>query len=205
MRSGTTTVTVVFLMLISTTLSGCLTLSVQRELIESWREPPVQIDKEVTVGWSETFDTGTTLDSVVYQNETELEFDETVSQLIINFRAQFPYSSTIEDVIGNDTNQIRFVEARLWEPGTKNAGGDPFWQVRATQDYPLERFERQGPFIEGNWILEVEARGYGITAPVDQLSFHDHFDLYAIITKPCVRFPQTHEIGECTFLSELEQ
>jgi len=196
--------TLAALLLLSMLSSGCIALSMQREIIESWRDPPVQIDKEVTAGWSETFDTGATLDSVIYENETEILFDETVSELTINFRVQFPYSSTIEELIGNDTNELRYVEAKLWEPGTKAAGGDPFWEVRATQDYPLERFEWRTDFIEGAWILEVEARGYGVTAPVEQLSFHDHFDLFATITKPCVRFPQSHELGECTFLSDLD-
>ena len=204
MRGVSKALSLIALLLLSMLSSGCMALSMQREIIESWRDPPVQIDKEVTAGWSETFDTGATLDSVIYENETEILFDETVSELTINFRVQFPYSSTIEDFIGNDTNELRYVEAKLWEPGTKAAGGDPFWEVRATQDYPLERFEWRTDFIEGVWILEVEARGYGVTAPVEQLSFHDHFDLFATITKPCVRFPQSHELGECTFLSDLD-
>jgi hypothetical protein len=204
MRSAFKALSIAALLLLSMLSSGCMALSMQREIIESWRDPPVQIDKEVTAGWSETFDTGATLDSVIYANETEIMFDETVSELTINFRVQFPYSSTIEELIGNDTNELRYVEAKLWEPGTKAAGGDPFWEVRATQDYPLERFEWRTDFIEGAWTLEVEARGYGVTAPVEQLSFHDHFDLFATITKPCVRFPQSHELGECTFLSDLD-
>ncbi len=204
MRSVSKALSLTALLLLSMLSSGCMALSMQREIIESWRDPPVQIDKEVTSGWSETFDTGATLESVIYENETEILFDETVSELTINFRVQFPYSSTIEDFIGNDTNELRYVEAKLWEPGTKAAGGDPFWEVRATQDYPLERFEWRTDFIEGSWTLEVEARGYGVTAPIEQLSFHDHFDLFATITKPCVRFPQSHELGECTFLSDLD-
>jgi len=191
------------MLLLSMLSTGCLALSMQREIIESWREPPSQIDKEVTVGWEMTFDTGSTLDSVIYQNETELVFDETVSELTITFRAQLPYSTTLEELVGNDTNEVRYVEAWLWQPGSKNAGGDAFWHVKATKDYPFESIDFQEDFIEGTWILEVEARGYGLTAPVDQLSFHDHFDLFATITKPCVRFPETHEIGECTFLSDL--
>jgi len=202
MRGASKALSLAALLILSMLSSGCLALSIQREIIEDWREHPVHIDKEVTSGWSETFDTGATVESVIYQNETVIQFDETVSELTINFRAQFPYSSTIEELIGNDTNEIRYVEARLWQPNTKGEG-DPFWEVRATKDHPLERFEWRTDFIIGDWILEVEARGYGVTAPVEQLSFHDHFDLYATITKPCVRFPQSHEPGECTFLSEL--
>jgi len=209
MRSVSKALSLTALLLLSMLSSGCMTLSMQREIIESWRDPPVQIDKEVTSGWSETFDTGATLDSVVYENETEILFDETVSELTINFRVQFPYSSAIEELIGNDTNEIRYVEAKLWEPGAQQSGGNPFWEVRATQDYPGERWDWQTDFIEGTWILEVEARGWGVTTPVEQLSFHDTFDLYATMTKPCVHFPSSHEVYadgemECTFVSQLE-
>ncbi|MEC8998563.1 MAG: hypothetical protein VX909_04880 [Candidatus Thermoplasmatota archaeon] len=165
MRSASKALSLAALLLLSMLSSGCLALSIQREIIEDWREHPVHIDKEVTSGWSETFDTGATVESVIYQNETVIQFDETVSELTINFRAQFPYSSTIEELIGNDTNEIRYVEARLWQPNTKGEG-DPFWEVRATKDHPLERFEWRTDFIIGEWILEVEARGYGVTAPV---------------------------------------
>ena len=47
----------------------------------------------------------------------------------------------------------------------------------------------------------------GNTTPVEQLSFHDSFELYATITKPCVHFPssEVYENGEKeAFLSELE-
>jgi len=197
------------LLMASMMSSGCLALTIQREIMESMRDPPEKIDQDVTFGWSETFETGTEFDSVLYQNETNLVFDDTVSSLVINFRAQFPYSSTVEDLIGNDTNQVRYVEARLWEPGSQQSGGVPFWEVRATQDYPGERWDWQIDFIEGTWVLEVEARGWGVTTPVEQLSFHDSFDLYATMTKPCMHFPSSHEVTsdgekECTFLSELE-
>ena len=63
------------LLFASTMSSGCLALSIQREIMESWREPPVYIDEDVTVGWSETFETGTELDSVLYTNTTNMVFD----------------------------------------------------------------------------------------------------------------------------------
>ena len=33
---------------------------------------------------------------------------------------------------------------------------------------------------------------------------HDHFDVYLTITRPCVRFDEVHESGECTYLTELD-
>ncbi|HIE63714.1 MAG: hypothetical protein CXT72_05410 [Methanobacteriota archaeon] len=193
------------ILMMSTTLTGCLGLAIQRETMEYMREDPIVRNIEDTVGWDYTFESNG-IDSVLYKNETTIVFDETVSKLVINFRAQLPYSSSIEDIIGNDTNEYRYVDAKLWQPGVRESGGDPIWHVRATQDQPLERFDSftKSDYISGNWIFEVEARGYGITAPVDQLSFHDHFDVYATITKPCVYFAESHEIGECTYLSDLQ-
>ena len=146
------------------------------------------------------------LDSVLYNNETKIEFDDTVSQLVIIFRAQFPYSSLLEELVGgNETNQYRYVDAKLWKPGVRESGGDPFWEVKATQDYPQQRFSfPQSDLTPGEWTFEVEARGYGFDAPIDQASFYDHFETFATITKPCVVFAESHENEDCTFLSDLQ-
>ena len=192
------------ILMISSTLTGCLGLAFQREFMESMREPPEVILKEETVGFDYTFESNS-IESVYYTDEILIEFDKTISQLVINFRAQVPYSSVVEELVGNETNQYRYVNAKLWKPGVRETGGEPFWEVRATQDFPQQRFSfPQSDLISGNWIFEVEARGYGITAPIDQASFYDHFDTYVTITKPCVVFAESHDEGECTYLSELE-
>jgi hypothetical protein len=190
--------------MISSTLTGCLGLAFQRELMEEWRDDPKVILKEETVGFDYTFESNS-IESVYHTDEILIEFDNTISQLVINFRAQFPYSSVVEELVGNETNQYRYVDAKLWKPGVRESGGEPFWEVRATQDFPQQRFSfPQSDLISGNWIFEVEARGYGITAPIDQASFYDHFDTYVTITKPCVVFAESHDEGECTYLSDLQ-
>jgi hypothetical protein len=172
--------------------------------MEEWREDPKVILKEETVGFDYTFESNS-IESVYHTDEILIEFDNTISQLVINFRAQFPYSSVVEELVGNETNQYRYVDAKLWKPGVRESGGEPFWEVRATQDFPQQRFSfPQSDLISGNWIFEVEARGYGITAPIDQASFYDHFDTYVTITKPCVVFAESHDEGECTYLSDLQ-
>ena len=192
------------ILMISSTLTGCLGLAFQRELMEEWREDPKVILKEETVGFDYTFESNS-IESVYHTDEILIEFDNTISQLVINFRAQFPYSSVVEELVGNETNQYRYVDAKLWKPGVRESGGEPFWEVRATQDFPQQRFSfPQSDLISGNWIFEVEARGYGITAPIDQASFYDHFDTYVTITKPCVVFAESHDEGDCTYLSDLQ-
>jgi len=192
------------ILMISSTLTGCLGLASQREFMESMREEAKVILKEETVGFDYTFESNS-IESVYYADEILIEFDNTISQLVINFRAQFPYSSVVEELVGNETNQYRYVNAKLWKPGVRESGGEPFWEARATQDFPQQRFSfPQSDLISGNWIFEVEARGYGITAPIDQASFYDHFDTYVTITKPCVVFAESHDEGECTYLSDLQ-
>jgi len=192
------------ILMISSTLTGCLGLASQREFMESMREEAKVILKEETVGFDYTFESNS-IESVYYADEILIEFDNTISQLVINFRAQFPYSSVVEELVGNETNQYRYVNAKLWKPGVRENGGEPFWEVRATQDFPQQRFSfPQSDLIFGNWLFEVEARGYGITAPIDQASFYDSFDTYVTITKPCVVFAESHDDGECTYLSDLQ-
>ncbi len=174
----------------------------QREIMESLRDDPEVINKEESYFWDVTFDSDS-IEAIQYTNETQIQFDETVSKLTITFRAQFPYSSILEQVVPNGTNEYRYAEVRVWEPGVKAAGGNPYWEVKATQDYPLERFEFSD-LVNGNWLVEIDARGYGWDSPVDQASFHDHFDMSLTITKPCVHFAEIHETGECTDLSVLQ-
>ena len=205
MRGRTKTLLVLAILLTSTLTSGCLGLALQREVMESWRAPPSTFPKEETFGWDHTFESSGVEAAEPFEREELIMFDESVTELIITFRAQFPWSSQIEDVIGNETNEFRYVEVRLWEPGVKESGGDPYWEVRATKDYPQTPFVLgDGQLMQGNWLFEVEARGYGITAPIEQLSFHDSFDVYLTITRPCVQFAEVHGEGECTFLSDLE-
>jgi len=192
------------ILMLSATLTGCMGLAFQREIMESMRDEPTVRNTEETVGFDYTFESNS-IESVYYTDEIIIEFDNTISLLVINFRAQFPYSSVVDELVGNETNQYRYVHAKLWKPGVRESGGDPFWEVRATQDYPqeIETFP-QSDLISGNWIFEVEARGYGITAPIDQASFYDHFDTYVTITKPCVVFAESHDDGDCTYLSDLQ-
>ena len=174
--------------------------------MESWRELPKVIEKEETFGWEHTFESTGFEAADPYEEEKLIEFDESVSMLVVNFRADMPWSDQLEDVLGDEvTSEFRYVEVRLWEPGVKEAGGYPFWEINATSSHAQERFTPgNGTYIEGNWVFEIEARGYGITLPVEQLSFHDHFEVYLTITRPCVRFDEVHESGECTYLSKLD-
>ncbi len=206
MKRSSTAFSILVILLASTLTSGCLGLAAQREVMESWRELPKVIEKEETFGWEHTFESNGLEAADPYEEEKLIEFDESVSMLVVNFRVDMQWSDQLEDLLGDEgTSEFRYVEVRLWEPGVKEAGGYPFWEINATSSHAQERFTPgNGTYIEGNWVFEIEARGYGITLPVEQLSFHDHFEVYLTITRPCVRFDEVHESGECTYLSGLD-
>ena len=164
-------------------------------------EEPFLINKDESFFWEVIFTSDSLdLESVQYTNETPIVFDETVSKMSITFRAEFPYS-TLLDL--NESNELRYIEVRVWEPGVKESGGNPYWEVRATQDYPLERFDFSD-LANGKWTVEIDARGYGADLPLEQLSFHDYFEMTLTITKPCVQFAEIHQNDDCTDLSVLE-
>ena len=201
MRTRLTVFSLLLMLFFSTISAGCMGLVMQREIMEDMRDEPFVINREEAYLWDVTFNSDS-LESVQYTNQTQIVFDETVSKLSITFRAQFPYSSILEEVVPNSTNEYRYVEVRVWEPGVKESGGNPFWEVKATQDYPLERFEFS-ELSNGNWLVEIDARGYGFDSPIEQASFHEQFDVSVTITKPCVHFAEIHDSGDCTDLSEL--
>ena len=201
MRTRLTAFSLLLMLFFSTISAGCMGLVMQREIMEDMRDEPFVINREEAYLWDVTFNSDS-LESVQYTNQTQIVFDETVSKLSITFRAQFPYSSILEEVVPNSTNEYRYVEVRVWEPGVKESGGNPFWEEKATQDYPLERFEFS-ELSNGNWLVEIDARGYGFDSPIEQASFHDQFDVSVTITKPCVHFAEIHDSGDCTDLSEL--
>ena len=95
--------------------SGCLGLVLQREIMEDIREPPETILREQSIGFDHTF-TSTGLDSTDYYNESSIQIDSSVQSMSISFRAQMPLSETFESLIGNETNLIRYVDAKLWSP-----------------------------------------------------------------------------------------
>ena len=184
--------------------SGCLGLVLQREIMEDIREPPETILREQSIGFDHTF-TSTGLDSTDYYNESSIQRDSSVQSMSISFRAQMPLSETFESLIGNETNLIRYVDAKLWSPGSKSAGSEPYWEIRVTQDHSLERWDYTGMnFQEGIWVLEVDARGYGWEPGIEQLTAKDHFDVFVTITKPCIRFAEIHDSDDCVFQSELD-
>ncbi len=209
------------IMLLSIASSGCMGLAMQRELMEGMREDPreeiVPVEPIVQAhifGQNECILPGTenyNQETDCYSNESMISVDETVSKMLLDFSVSFEWSSTVGELLGNNTDELRFVEIILLKPN-----GDKCWEYLATSSVGQMSLELRSEsdctvsigntsgFANGDWTLQVRARGYAIAAPIDTLSFEDEFRVSLWVTKKCIVFPEIHAEGECTFTSELE-
>ena len=184
-------------LVLSTSFSGCLGLVLSREMMEWSRGPPTE-NRVVTVyQFNHTFDSTDPADIIFNPEPASIRIDSEVKELRIYFRVQMDWSEIAGFETNNLTGNVRYVHARLWLPDTDKNSDQPFWENNATSDKypPMQRY--YPPFEDGVWELEVEAQGYGVTTPVDQLSFHDEFDVSVSVVRPCIEFPELAESGEC--------
>ena len=137
MRTRLTVFSLLLMLVFSTISAGCMGLVMQREIMEDMREEPFVNNKEESFFWEVMFTSESLdLESVQYTNETPIVFDETVSKMSITFRAEFPYS-TLLDL--NESNELRYVEVKVWEPGVKESGGNPYCCLLYTSPSPRDR------------------------------------------------------------------
>ena len=221
MARQTVGLSLVAIMLLSILSSGCMGLAIQREVMEDLREE-YEIDNIPVdpTGWEHKFSQnecvlpGSDEDAQeldCYSNVTTIRVDQTVSKMSLDLSVSFEWSALIGEYLGNNTDEIRFVEIILRKPNQ-----EPCWTYLATSTVSLEE-EWDGEndcdsgmgsnvsgFDEGEWKLEVRARGYAFTAPIDTLSFQDEFRVSLWVTKPCVRFPEIHDYPDCTPLSDMD-
>ncbi|PXY71086.1 MAG: hypothetical protein CXX83_00760 [Methanobacteriota archaeon] len=197
MRQVKPVVMLILTLLLSSSLSGCIGLVASRELMEWTRGVPKTEDKVVPYSFNHTFDS-TELEAIIFNPAPkEIQFDSEVKEIRIFFRVVMdcPPAPIID--CSNFTSAVRYVHARLWEPGANKNVDEPFWQDNATSDRypPLKRF--YPPFEAGTWELEVEAQAYGLTTPVDQISFHDEFEVSVSVVRPCILFPERANEEDC--------
>ena len=209
------------LLLLSIASSGCMGLAMQREIMEGMRDDPreeivpvepivqahIFAQNECILPEIDSYSQETDC----YSNESVILVDETVSKMLLDFSVSFEWSSTVGEFLGNNTDELRFVEITLLKPN-----GDKCWEYLATSSVGQMSLELRSEsdctisignssgFTNGNWVLQVRARGYALSAPIDTLSFEDEFRVSLWVTKKCIVFPEIHAEGECSFSSELE-
>ena len=220
-KRAATSILMTLMMVLSIASSGCMGLAMQREVMEGMREDPseeiVPVEPIVQThifGQNECIMPGTddyNQDTDCYFNESMIMVDQTVSQMLIDFSVSFEWSAALGDILGNNTDELRFVEITLlkpngdicWDYFTTSSIGQDALTLRSESDCTVVIGNTSG-FSDGNWILQVRARGYAISAPITTLSFEDEFSVRLWVTKRCIRFPEIHEKDECTFVSDLE-
>ena len=182
-----TRIVIFFVTLLVFVSSGCLSLVPAREMIESLRGEPSERDIDDKVGFNYTF-TGVTPE--VYYESAEISVDSSVSAIWIYFRAGIPGGDTAEGITGD----FRYVHAKLLRQD-----GSIFWEqhVTNTSTPPVEKYSDDAgeAFLEGEWTLEVEARGYGVEAFVD---IQDQFTVLVTLKKSCLQFPFENDCESIT-------
>ena len=164
-------------LLLSTTLSGCLSLVPAREFLE-WQRDDVRL---VTVYDREDIShTFKQIEATPYENETGFYVDDTVSQIDVYFKASFSFSDEVGCL---DTGLTRYVRATLLMPDDNVA-----WSTDVCENAnpPEEHLLPQPEFVRGEWRLTVVARGAGEEF-LNQ--FQDSFSVVVTVHRECVQYP----------------
>lgn len=148
-----------------------------RESLELMRGEPIieKIDEKTNISY--TFQTA---QSEVYQNSTNFEVSESVSELIIYVRVSMPdpldLSQQIRELIYDTTGvnvSTLSQEARYVHVKIKNPNGEIFYEKLASESIePV-----------------VEARGYGFNI-FEVVEAEDNFAAIITVTSECVKFSE---------------
>jgi hypothetical protein len=172
-------VAVVSLLFLSTTVGGCISLIPAREMIESLRDPPSTQTTAEGVNISHTFDSFeiSELTAPITAQRTII-MDDSAKEMQIYFRATMPTSGFTGDI----SNSVRYVDAKLLRPD-----GSVYWEQHVTESKsPVDNFAG-GPFVAGEWKLEIEARGIGID--IGGIAVKDDFIVIVTVRSECVKYP----------------
>jgi len=162
--------------------SGCMGLIAAREGVESLREPAYESLTNEKIEVSHEFISPLELLNE-YTNRSTFVVDDQTKEIRVYFRVSFAFS----DVFPSD-NTTRYVRATLTD-----AEGRIQWQQDVSEDaQPLEeRLQPNPDFAQGEWVLEVSARGLGedtFGTPIK-----DNFDIIVTVTHGCMQFPLVDE------------
>ena len=199
MKATKSLITLILVSLIVSTSAGCFGLIPMRESLELMRGKPAIIEIEDKTNISYTFQSA---QSESYQNSSNFEVTESVSELIIYVRVSMPdpldLSKQIRDLIYDTTGvnvstlsqEARFVHIKI-----KNPNGEIFYEKLASESIePVVEVHRP-PLQIGTWVLEVEARGYGFNI-FEVVEAEDNFAAIITVTSECVRFTESDCVTE---------
>jgi hypothetical protein len=170
------------LVLLMASTSGCMGLIAARESVESLREPAYDSLKNKKITLAHEFTTLTDY-SNEYVNRSTFTVNDQTTEIDIYFKVTFELSESpfFPDVFFD--NESHYVRATLTD-----SEGRVQWEQDISEDAsPLEKRLQPIPsFAQGEWVLEVRARGGGQNT-VDSL--RDQFLLIVTVTNTCVQYP----------------
>lgn len=171
----------VFVVLLLSSGMGCLALVPAREFLESMRDEP---QPDITREKSSLNHTFNSLNPTPYFDSVEINVDESVSSIMIYFRANMDFADQISAFPLID--QVRYVNAKL-----TTEDGTLIWSINATNttrpgEETLCGDHPRPPCEKGTWILEVEARGYGVNAVLQES--YDDFIVQATVVRTCIKY-----------------
>ena len=173
---------VVFLLmtLMMSSLSGCLGLLQAREAIEELRDDVYQVSYPDKVDMAHTF---TTITVQPYSNQTSFPVDEAVERIEIYFKVGMSGSDQISCIDEVLTSELRYVRAEVTTPS-----GISFWLQDVCEDVTptVDTFEPEPEFETGDWMLNVEARGWGENTIG---AFQDNFIIVITVHRVCQQYP----------------
>ncbi len=155
--------------------SGCIGLIPAREALETIRNKPKfeSVDERVTL--NHTF---TTIVPIEYHDEKRFNVDEDVSMISIYFSVTWAW----EDQTTFLPDDSRYVEVRLID-----SEGSEVYSYRTSNGSRPQEEHKLPPFESGEWVLEVDARGYG--QELINFGDNDNFRVIVTIERSCVEYP----------------
>ena len=166
--------------LMMSSLSGCLGLLQAREAIEELRDDVYQVSYPDKVDMAHTF---TTITVQPYSNQTSFPVDEAVERIEIYFKVGMSGSDQISCIDEFLTSELRYVRAEVTTPS-----GISFWLQDVCEDVTptVDTFEPDPEFETGDWMLNVEARGWGENTIG---AFQDNFIIVITVHRVCQQYP----------------
>ena len=167
----------VIMAFMTSSLSGCMGLLQARESLEGLRGDSLEVEYLDKVTMVHTF---TTLEIAPYLNDTTFSIDSSVKRIEIYFKVAISGSDQFSCL----ENFTRYVRAEVIKPSDS-----VLWSVDVCEDVSptVYDFESSPVFEYGDWILDVEARGWGETTLG---TFQDDFIIIINIYRECIQYPE---------------
>jgi len=163
--------------------TGCIGLIPAREVLETIRDEPEFDSIKERVTLNHTF---TSFTPIEYHDEKRFSVDEDVSMISIYFSVTWAW----EDQTSFLPADSRFVEVRLIDSESTTV-----YSYRTSNGSRPQEEHKLPPFEVGEWVLEVDARGYG--QELINFGDNDNFRVIVTVERSCVEYP--NEGDDCTF------